>query len=89
MDLRDYIAINNNFDCGKERVYNETKCNLQCSDCVLEYKNNLINNNMKTEEKLQAISCLTDVVKANNTIFGCGKTMEIANKKIEELMINL
>ena len=44
---------------------------------------------MKTEERLQAISCLTDVVKANNTIFGDSQAMKIANEKIKELIINL
>jgi hypothetical protein len=44
---------------------------------------------MKTEEILQAISCLTEVVNANNTIFGDSQSMKIANDKIKELIINL
>jgi hypothetical protein len=44
---------------------------------------------MDKEQIIEAIKALTEVVKANNKLFGSEKTMEIANSKIKELMQQL
>ena len=41
------------------------------------------------QQNIQAITALTEVVKANNKLFGSEKTMKIANSKIKELMQKL
>jgi len=41
------------------------------------------------QENIEAITALTEVVKANNKLFGSERTMEIANSKIKELMQQL
>ena len=41
------------------------------------------------QQNIEAITALTEVVKANNKLFGSEKTMEIANSKIKELMQQL
>lgn len=41
------------------------------------------------QQNIEAIKALTEVVKANNKLFGSEKTMEIANSKIKELMQQL
>lgn len=41
------------------------------------------------QQNIEAITALTEVVKANNKLFGSERTMEIANNKIKELMQRL
>jgi hypothetical protein len=41
------------------------------------------------QQKIEAITALTEVVKANNKLFVSERTMEIANSKIKELIQQL
>ena len=43
----------------------------------------------ENQQNIEAITALTEVVKANNKLFGSEKIMEIANSKIKELMQKL
>lgn len=44
---------------------------------------------MNTDQIIETIKALTEVVKANNKLFGNERIMEIANSKIKELMQQL
>ena len=84
-----------------QKKYNalETKCDRSARELQ-----NLIDMNLKAinviqccksvkitekQQNIETITALTEVVKANNKLFGSEKTMEISNSKIKELMQQL
>lgn len=38
--ITDVVGQSEQFNCGKERVFGEIKCDKQCSDCIKEYGSN-------------------------------------------------
>jgi hypothetical protein len=40
LTLTDVVRQSEQFNCGKERVYGEERCKLQCDMCDVEYNDN-------------------------------------------------